>query len=198
MRQLSLAAVFRAFLFALCLAGAPAPVRAAVEISFYSHEFGSNFPHAFITLVGDDERTGERIETDYGFSATRASPAVLMGPVQGEVMSLKPDPERKYLGKSDRHFSIVLTGAEYDAVMATVEKWKTLPQPSYHLNRRNCVYFVADIAAVLGMKSDIPKALAKKPRSYTELLTRTNRDWLVARGATIVREPPAERLRPAA
>jgi hypothetical protein len=147
-------------------------------------------------LEGEDERTGQKIMADYGFSATRTSPAVLLGPVQGEVMSLKPDPERKYIGKSDRHFSFVLTDAEYDAVMATVERWKALPQPSYSLNRRNCINFVADIAATLGMTSDVPKALIKKPRSYTELLTRTNREWLLSRGATIVREPPAERREP--
>jgi hypothetical protein len=95
--------------------------------------------------------------------------------------------DAKYIADSDRHFTFALTGPELDAVRATVEKWRSLKQPSYSLNRQNCVFFVADIAASIGMVAQTPKALMKKPRSYTESLTRANREWLLARGATIHR-----------
>ncbi len=179
----------RVLLTAAVLMMLPAGALAAVEISFYSHEFGSNFPHAFVTLQGTDDRTGQKIHANYGFTATHISPAILMGSVRGEIFSRDPVKDAQYLGASDRHFSFTLSEAEYDAVMATLEKWRTLKQPSYNLNRQNCVHFVADVAGSLGMRAETPKALMKKPRSYTEFLTASNRDWLVSRGAVIHRLP---------
>lgn len=176
--------VFRAFLLGTLLALMPACASAAVKITFYSHEFGSSFPHAFITLEGSDDRTGKKIKADYGFTATHVTPAILLGSVQGEVMSLDPVKDVKYLGTSDLHFAFTLTDAEYDAVMATVERWRTLKQPSYNLNRQNCVFFVAHVAAALGMKADTPRQLMKKPRSYLQSVTKANRPWLEARGAS--------------
>jgi hypothetical protein len=70
-------------------------------------------------------------------------------------------------------------------VKATIEKWRQLKQPSYNLNRQNCVFFVGDVAASLGMKADTPKELMKKPRSYSEYIVSTNREWLAARGANL-------------
>jgi hypothetical protein len=160
---------------------------AAVRISFYSHEFGSNFPHAFITLEGQDDRTGGKINANYGFTATHVTPAILLGSVRGEIFSRTAEKDAAYLASSDAHFTFTLSDSEYDAVLATIEKWRTLKQPSYNLNRQNCVHFVADIAAVLGMKADTPKGLMKKPRSYTEYLTRTNLEWLQRRQALLHR-----------
>jgi hypothetical protein len=171
----------------LILSAAEAPT--AVRISFYSHEFGANFPHAFITLEGQDDRTGARINANYGFTATHVTPAILLGSVGGEIFSREAEKDAAYLASSDAHFSFTLKDAEYEAVLATIEKWRKLKQPSYNLNRQNCVHFVADVAASLGMAADTPKALMKKPRSYTEFLTRTNLDWLQARGAVIHRQP---------
>lgn len=174
----------RHWFVACCLAVlslSAAPASAAVEIRFYSKEFGASFPHAFVELDGQDDRTGEKVHANYGFTAKTISPAILMGSVTGEVM----DVDEGYVRSSDRHFSFTLTDAEYDTVKATITKWGELKQPSYNLNRQNCVYFVADVAASLGMKADTPKALMKKPRSYTESLVTANRDWLAARGASM-------------
>ena len=158
------------------------PATAAVQITFLSKEFGSTFPHAYVALEGALDRTGERINVNYGFTATHVSPAVLMGSVAGEVMSV----DAEYMSKSDRHFTLTLSDAEYDRVMATVERWRALKQPSYNLNRQNCVFFVGHVAAALGMKAETPAALMKKPRSYLEMVTRANRNWLDARGATLI------------
>ncbi|MDP8914413.1 MAG: hypothetical protein M3N39_12675 [Pseudomonadota bacterium] len=158
-----------------------APADAAVEIRFYSKELGASFPHAFVELEGQDDRTGEKVHANYGFTAKAISPAILLGSVTGEVMSV----DAGYVRSSDRHFSIVLTDAEYDKVKATIEKWRQLKQPSYNLNRQNCVFFVGDVAASLGMRADTPKELMKKPRSYTEFLVTSNRSWLAARGASL-------------
>ena len=183
MRRFLESSVCRVLLVALLLMLVPGQALAAVRITFYSHEFGSTFPHAFIALEGQDDRTGAKINANYGFTATHVTPAILLGSVGGEIMSKDLAKDAAYIAGSDKHFSFLLSDSEYDAVLVTVEKWRTLPQPSYNLNRQNCVHFVADVAGALGMAAETPKALMKKPRSYTQFLTRSNRDWLLARQA---------------
>jgi hypothetical protein len=159
------------------------PASAAVELTFYSKELGSSFPHAFVTMHGNLDRNGQRIDVDYGFSAKTISPAILFGPVTGEVIS---DHGAAYIKGSDKHFSLNLSDADYDRVVGTVERWRQLRQPSYDLNHANCVHFVASIADALGMKADTGK-LAKKPRSYLDALEVANRPWLIAHNAHLYR-----------
>lgn len=180
---MSLRTALSRLLLILMAALLPAPAAAAVDLIFYSKEFGGGFPHAFVALQGVDDRSGAKIDTNYGFTATHISPAILLGSVKGEVMTAQLD----YVGRSDAHFAVTLTDAELDAVTATIERWRTASQPSYNLDKRNCVFFVADIAETLGMKADRPKALMRRPRSYLESLTAANRDWLTARGARFLR-----------
>jgi tryptophanyl-tRNA synthetase len=161
----------------------PAHAVAAVEITFLSKEFGASFPHAYVALKGTPDRGGAEIDANYGFTATHVSPAILMGSVNGEIISV----DAGYMSKSDKHFTISLTDDQYDRVVAAVERWRTAKQPSYNLNRKNCVFFVADIAATLGMTAETPPALMKKPRSYLEMLTKANRLWLEGRGAKLLR-----------
>jgi hypothetical protein len=156
------------------------PAAAAVRITFYSKELGTSFPHAFVTMDGNLDRNGERIDVDYGFTAKSVTPAILFGAVKGEVIS---DHGKSYIRASDKHFTLTLSDADYDRVLGVVARWRALPQPSYDLDKRNCVHFVADIAAGLGMKVEVPKKLIKKPRSFLNLLTETNRAWLTGRAA---------------
>lgn len=175
-----------ALLAALLLSVTGGPAWAAVEVTFYSKEFGSSFPHAFVRVEGTLERTGEAIAEDYGFSAKTISPAILFGRVKGEVISDHTD---SYVRGSDKHFTLTLSDAEYDRMMATVSRWRALPQPSYDLDKQNCVHFVGELAASVGMTAGTVKGLMKKPRSYMEALTETNRAWLKARGAVLHRSP---------
>jgi hypothetical protein len=165
---------------AILIAAWSLPASAAVRITFYSKELGTSFPHAFVTMDGALDRTGERIAVDYGFTARSVTPAILFGPVKGEVVS---DNGASYIRASDKHFTLTLSDAEYDKVVGVVTRWRNLPQPSYDLDKRNCIHFVADIAASLGMKAETPKKLMKKPRSYLDMLTDANRPWLTARAA---------------
>ena len=155
------------------------PLAAAVRLTFYSKEFGSSFPHAFVAVRSTAD--GKDVEATYGFTAKTISPAVLMGSVAGAVVPAAPE----YVARSERHFSLDLSDQEYAQVMAVVEAWRLAPQPSYNLARRNCVHFVAEIAAAIGLVGDLPRKLAKKPRSFLIWLTDQNRDKLAARGALI-------------
>jgi hypothetical protein len=176
------------FAAALLLLLGAAPAAAAVTITFYSHELGSSFPHAFVTLAGAPDRGGAPLDADFGFTAKTVSPAILWGRVSGEVVS---NHGASYIKGSNRHFSLTLSDGEYDQVMATIARWRSLKQPSYDLGSRNCVHFVADLARSVGMTVDTPPKLMKKPRSYLEHLTAENRPWLTEHHASLWRTPKA-------
>lgn len=178
--RLPLAAWLRALLVSLLLSFA-APAAGAVEVTFYSKEFGVTFPHAFIRVSGTLDSSGEKVDASYGFTAKTISPAILFGSVTGEIIASAPD----YIAHSDPHFSLVLSDEDYRRLLARVDAWRRMEQPSYNLNRRNCVFFVADLARALGMKADTPKRLMKKPRSYLDALVSANLDWLRQHHATI-------------
>ncbi|HEX6376634.1 MAG TPA: hypothetical protein VFZ91_13050 [Allosphingosinicella sp.] len=181
-------------LAAALLAWTAAPAWAAVSITFYSKELGASFPHAFVIVEGSLDRGGPRIEEDYGFTAKTISPAILWGKVAGEVIT---DHTVGYVKGSDRHFTVTLSDAEYDRAMATVARWRATRQPSYDLDRHNCVHFVAEIAASIGLTVDT-KRFMKKPRSFLEALTAANRTRLEARGATLHRLAPLPARKPRA
>jgi hypothetical protein len=168
-----------AALFGLCLASAPA--FAAVEISFYSRELGgNNFPHAFIYLKGQPDSGGPPIDKSFGFTVKSLSPAVLMGPVGGKVMN-EPD---SYVAKSVRQFTFRLTDEQYGAVLATIEEWSNKPQPSYSLNKANCVHFVGKVAQAAGLRVEFRKELMKKPRSFLLAVKALNAEVLARSGTT--------------
>lgn len=163
------------------------PATAAVTVTFYSRDTGAvleHFPHGYFGVKGVMDAGGPAIDTNYGFTAKAVSPAILWGSVGGEIVTMSP----AYVAKSDAHISFTLSDAEYERLIAVVEKWKALPAPSYNLKRRNCVFFVADAARTLGLDAyDDPK-LMLKPRSFLEGVTARNKDWLAARALTAPRE----------
>jgi hypothetical protein len=145
------------------LVGLPQPACAAVEIAFYSRELGgNNFPHAFVALRGTVDATGEQVNTTYGFTAHSVTPAVLFGSVTGEVVV---EGERQ-MARSTRQFALLLTDERYQAVMAVVDQWRNRAQPSYNLNHRNCVHFVAELARTVGLRVEEVPRLMKRPRSF--------------------------------
>lgn len=147
------------------------PAWAAVEISFYSRELGGdNFPHAFVHLAGTLDSTGEPVDTALGFTARSITPALLFGSVAGEVIVEAPE----QIARSDRQFTIVLSDQQYRTVMEVVERWRTRRQPSYNLNRRNCVHFVGEIAAALGLSTQGTARLMKRPRSFLQHVRKIN------------------------
>ena len=160
-----MASVRRLGLLLLLLLGMQAPAGAAVEIAFYSRELGgNNFPHAFVALRGTVDSTGERVDTSYGFTAKTVTPALMFGSVAGEVVVEGP----RQIARSDRQFSLVLSDQQYRAAMAVVERWRNRPQPSYNLNRRNCVHFVGEMAEAIGLRVTYVGRMMKRPRTFLQ------------------------------
>jgi len=62
----------------------------------------------------------------------------------------------------------VLSDDQYLTVMRVIDEWRTRAQPSYNLNRRNCIHFVAELAEVVGLRVEYPDRLMKRPRSFLQ------------------------------
>lgn len=160
-----------ALLVAIVLSLLSAPATAAVQISFYSRDLGgNNFPHAFIRLSGQPDDGGQPIDSSFGFTAKAVTPAVLMGSVGGMIMNEPP----AYVAKSNRHFSFALSDAQYRAVLSKIQAWRTRAQPSYNLNKANCVHFVGEIAEAAGLQVPSRKDLMKKPKSFLLAVKQAN------------------------
>jgi len=162
-----------------------APAQAAVQIVFHSKDFGASFPHAFVSLSGTVDGTGEVVDSNYGFTVRHAlGPSALFGPVQGEVISERPN----YVAAANRHFALVLTDEEYRRVLAVIERWRALPQPSYQLDRRNCVTFVAAIASALDLEAVPDRTTIRRPRAFLERVLRANRGRIETRTRELARQ----------
>lgn len=160
----------------------PGGAVAAVRIDFQSRDYDRRFPHAFVVLTGTLDATGEAVDASYGFTPIgQLSPAILAGPAVGHVLPIKaPD-----IAKSSLHFSMVLTDAEYARVTATVAAWKAMPQPSYRLRERNCIHFVADVAAALGLDAAMVRGLELKPHGFLDSVRDRNAELIRARGGEV-------------
>ena len=138
---------------------------AEVRVTFHSFNgsmpFG-RFPHAFVSFDGTLDATGERVKENFGWSAKTISPAVLRGPVYGVILVEKD----KWLTKTNRHFTIALTDAQYRKLRAEVEAFRTHPGKHYSLENRNCIHFVGRMGELLGLKVDYPAGMLRKPRQW--------------------------------
>jgi hypothetical protein len=96
--------------------------------------------------------------------------SILFGNVKGIVESAGPH----YVARSDRHFALQLTDEQYHTVLAIIDKWRNAKQPSYNLDKRNCITYVSEIAIALGLKAPVLPKLMKKPKSYLNVITDMN------------------------
>lgn len=94
-----------------------------------------------------------------------------MGPVASELDIPKPG----YVSGSDAQFSVVMSDAQYVAVLRLVDAWREgRPNSVYRLSDHNCVTFVKEAARIVGLTGlDQPK-LMKKPRSYLRAVQAEN------------------------
>jgi hypothetical protein len=169
-------------LFALMVAViSPGLARADVTVSFYSHDFGSTFPHAFFTVKGQLARGGPAIDTNYGYTPKVVETAIIFGGwVSGEIETGKPS----YVASSRKHFSVTVPDATYDGLMALVQKWGSRPK-GYNLGKQNCVHFVGEAAQIVGMSVDFNNGLVKRPKAFLDAVMAGNSAWF-GRGAAVV------------
>jgi len=181
-------ATLRLLLPLLLWLGPALPARAAVTVTFWSHELGNDFPHAFLTFRGVPDAGGAPVDLSYGFTARTISPAILFGKVPSRMDVTKPG----YIRRSDAQFSVVLTDAQYAALRALVEAWSD-NKVRYDLDSANCIHFTKEAARLLGLQGLEQPKLMRRPRSYLRAVAAANpgRVTVVAmHGRDFVRDLP--------
>lgn len=161
----------RHFLVLLALAWSSLAA-AEVQITFHSFNgsvFAGRYPHTFISMEGTLE-DGTAIKENYGFSAKRATIAVLRGPVEHIIMTEK----EKWLTKTNRHFTLTMDDAQYWKVRKLVSEWRDAPGKFYDLDTRNCIHFVGEIGRILGLKVAYPEDMLRKPKAWLNHITKMN------------------------
>jgi len=173
---------------------------AAVTIDFYSHKLamapGLNtyFPHGFALLSGTTE-DGTPVKANLGFTAKNIFFNVLWEKVTGE---LDPTPlPDGYVNGAVNHFAFALTDAQYRAVMAVAEKWRSAPQPSYDIDEHNCVIFIKEVAAAAGLAVSDDVKFIHAPGDLLDDMAVRNSAFLAAHG-TVYRSGTAPEGDPAA
>jgi len=141
------------------------PALAEVQIHFHSFNgsvlFG-RYPHTFIVLEGTLDSTGETISENYGFSARKVTTAILNGPVEHMVLA----ESAKNVKKTNRHFTMTLTDAQYRRITSEVKVWQNAPGKYYDLEKRNCIHFVGKMAQILGLKVEYPDNMLRRPKKW--------------------------------
>ena len=164
-----LASLLMALLACLLVA---APVQAAVTVHFHSFNgsvlFG-RFPHTFLVFEGTLDGTGQVISENFGFTAKSTTQAI-SGPAEHDIMVEEPAQIRR----TNRHFSVVLTDAQYRLLREEVETWRNQPGRYYNLDTRNCVHFVARLGELLGIQADVPANMVRRPRAWLNHVVRQN------------------------
>lgn len=149
------------------------PASAKVEVSFQSFNgsvFFGRYPHTFVVFHGTLDATGEKVDENFGFTAKHVSPAILSGPVEGEIYV----EQSKWITKTNRHFTVIVDDATYRKMRAEVDFWGHHPGKFYELDHNNCVSFVGKIAELAGLKVDYPKDLMRKPRAWLNHISALN------------------------
>jgi len=155
---------------------------AETRIGFFAHAMGLGpsgflyFPHAFV-LIERDTDLGAATES-YGFTAASQNLSVLLHSGPGAVRGLDPT----YTSVSQRLLTVAVTDAQYTRLRQVVAAWSTPPGGVYRLRGHNCITFVAEIAASIGLRS--PDPLGLDPRRYLERLRAANPERIVPPGTT--------------
>ncbi len=148
---------------------------ALAEVQIHFHSFNGSvlfgrYPHTFIVLEGTLDSTGETIDENYGFSARRANTAVLNGPVEHMVLA---ESERN-VRRTNRHFSMTITDAQYRRIITEVRAWQNAPGKYYDLETRNCIHFVGAMARILGLRVEYPDNMLRRPKRWLNHITTLN------------------------
>lgn len=157
-------------LFALAWSG---PAFADVKIHFHSFNggvFAGRYPHTFIVLEGTLRSNGRRVNENYGFSAREVTPAILNGPVKHMVLA----ESARNIRKTNRHFTMTISDAQYRRIVSEVRRWKQMPGKYYDLGKRNCIHFVGRIAQIVGLKVSYPSNMLRRPKQWLNHVARLN------------------------
>jgi len=146
---------------------------AQVQIHFHSFNgsvLWGRYPHTFIVLEGTLESNGQAVNENYGFSARSSAAAISSGWAEHMVLH----ESEKNVRRTNRHFSITLTDAQYHRIVREVRAWQTEPGKRYNLDERNCIHFVGRMAQLVGLKVTYPDNMLRRPKKWLNHVTTLN------------------------
>ncbi|MEQ1725558.1 MAG: hypothetical protein ABL882_06500 [Sphingopyxis sp.] len=163
--------MLRSLLFVILALLIAAPASAEVIVTFWSHDRDQNYQHAFLTMRGRIDASGEVVDTNIGFTAQTTSPLVLLGSVAGRMEVLSAP----YVARatSRPHFALRMNDAQYARLSAFIAAWGA-QRNGYNLNRRNCVHFVMEAAALFGLQVNRGSVFFRRPRDFLNEMMRLN------------------------
>ncbi|AKQ41893.2 hypothetical protein CP97_07420 [Aurantiacibacter atlanticus] len=156
----------------LAVMGIAMPASAQVDAHFHSFNgsvLWGRYPHTFVVFEGRME-DGTVVNENFGFSARNTSAAITSGPAEHMILT---ETERT-IGRTNRHFSITLTDAEYRRMKVEVIAWRDYPGPYYDLDDNNCIHFVARLAELAGLDVDVPEQYLRRPKAWLNYIARRN------------------------
>lgn len=136
------------------------------QVTFFSHSFGENFPHAFV-IVEQADPWGQPVFDAFGFSAKHLSPKILFGRVDGDIVVPSP----RYVRQSDPHFTLAINAEQKYRLNQVKERWSGA---RYHLKKQNCVHFIAELVEAMGLRIDRNSEHFKEPKSFLEEVVALN------------------------
>lgn len=144
------------------------------EVQVHFHSFNGSvlfgrYPHTFFVLEGTLE-DGTPVNENYGFSARRATTAVLNGPVEHMIL----EESERNVRNTNRHFSVTISDRTYFAIIAEVRRWQNAPGRYYDLETRNCIHFVGRIAEMVGLRVEFPGDMLRRPKKWLNHITILN------------------------
>ena len=147
---------------------------AFAEVKMHFHSFNGSvmlgrYPHAFVVLEGN-LADGTRVNENFGFSALKTTPAILNGPVKQAIITEEP----KMIPKTNRHFTLTISDAQYRKIKAEMIKWRDAPGDFYNLETRNCIHFVGRMAELAGLKVEFPQKMLRRPKKWLNHITGLN------------------------
>jgi len=152
---------------------ATVPAMAAITVHFHSFNgsvLWGRYPHTFVVFEGTLEGNGQRVQENFGFSAKYTSQAITNRPSEHEIVT----EEERTIPKTNRHFSVRISDAQYRALRAEIERWRNYPGRYYDLDERNCIHFVAALAQMLDIRADVPVDYLRRPKAWLNYVTRNN------------------------
>ena len=161
-----------ALLLVLASLGISTPALAEVNVHFHSFNgsiFFGRYPHTFVIFEGTLE-DGTVVNENYGFSARNSAEAITQGPARHMIMSETAE----QIAETNRHFTVAVPDATYRRLRAEVIAWRDYPGEFYDLDENNCIHFVARIAELVGLRSDVPSEYIRRPRAWLNYMTRQN------------------------
>lgn len=165
------------------------PAAAEVRATFYAHSGNQIrggwllFPHAYVTLTGTIEATGEIVDEAVGFTAKFPGPQLLLFSGPGVVER----PDALYLSEGRAYLSLDISDAVFAAVMARIAHWSSPEGSTYSLRRRNCINFVAEIARTIGLLTAAENTLS--PNGFLAGTATLNPAAAILPGAAAMTEP---------